>query len=133
MPGEVAKVSVGRQHRQIVAQTELRQQRIDRADLNAAAPASVSQFSSFCVVAPVGNQQRQRREPIEDLRPVARSGETLQKLLQNEPGSDEFLAGIDGTDQFASFDRRNRRVAPKGKRPDAGINKKAQRRERSDL
>jgi hypothetical protein len=57
----------------------------------------------------------------------------LQKLLQNEPGGDEFLAGFDGTDQFASFDGRNGRVAPKGKRPDAGINKEAQQRERSDL
>ena len=133
MPGDVAKVSIGRQHRQIVAETELRQQRIDRTDLNAASPASVSQFGSFYVVAPVGNQQRQRREPIEDLRPVARSGEALQKLLQNEPGGDEFLAGFDGTDQFASFDCRNGRVAPKGERPDTGINKDAQRRERSDL
>src|SRR5207244_1161994 len=41
VPGDIAKVSVRRQHREVVAETKLRQQRIDRADLNAAAAALV--------------------------------------------------------------------------------------------
>ena len=76
MPGDIAKVSVGRQHREVVAETELRQQRIDRADLNAATSAFASQFGGVHMVAPIGNQQRQRGEPIEDLAAVPRSGET---------------------------------------------------------
>lgn len=127
------KVSVGRQHRQIVTKAELRQQCVDRTDLNAAASASVAQFGRVHRVAPVGNQQRQRGKSIEDLRAVPRPGEALQKFLQNEAGSDEFLAGLDGTDQFAHFIRQGRCVAPEGQRPDAGIDKKAQPRERSAL
>src|SRR5437016_3448265 len=112
MLGDIAKVSVGRQHREVVAKTELCQQRIDGADLNAAASAFVSQFGGIHMVAPIGNQQRQRGEPVEDLSVVPRSGEALQQLLQNQPGGYELLAGFDGTDQFAWFVRRGGRVAP---------------------
>ena len=121
MPGDIAKVSVCRQHRKVVAETELRQQRIDGADLNAAAPAGVSQLGRLDMVAPVRNQQRQRGEAIEDLRAVPRSREALQKLLKNEPGGHEFLAHLDGTDQLPSFVGRCRRVTSEGQRPDAGI------------
>jgi hypothetical protein len=85
------------------------------------------------MITPVGNQQRQRGKPIEDLGAVPRPGEALQKFLQNEAGGDEFLPGLNGTDQFAHFLHRGECVAPEGQRPDAGIDKKAQRRERSAL
>jgi hypothetical protein len=62
-----------------VPQTELSQQHIDGADLNAAASAFVYQFGCVHMVVPIGNQQRQCGEPIEDLRPASRSGEALQK------------------------------------------------------
>ncbi len=101
MPGDITKVSVGRQHRQVVAETELRQQRIDGADLTAAASAFISQFGRIDMVAPVGNQQWQSGKPVEDLCAVPWSGETLQKFLQNEPGSHEFFARLDRTNQFA--------------------------------
>ena len=78
MPGDIAKVSVGGQHRKVVAHTELRQKRIDGAGLNAAAPAFVSQFGGVHMVAPVRNQERQRGEPIEDLRAVPRPGRAVR-------------------------------------------------------
>ena len=56
MAGYMAKVSVGRQHRQVVADAKLRQQSIDRTDLNAAAETFVAQFRRVDMVAPVGNQ-----------------------------------------------------------------------------
>ena len=98
MAGDIAKVFVGRQHHEVVAETKLCQQRIDGADLNAAASACVSQFGRVHMVAPVWNQQRQRIEPVEDLPAARRSGEALQKLLQSEPSGDELLAGFDSTD-----------------------------------
>ena len=101
MPCDIAKVSVGCQHRQVVTEAELRQQRIDGADLNAAASAFVSQFGRVHMIAPVGDQQWQCGEAIEKLCTVSRSDEPLQKLLQNEPGRREFLTGFDSTDQFA--------------------------------
>ena len=121
MLGDFAKVSVCRQHRKVVAQTELREQRVDGADLNAASPAGVSQLGRLDMVAPVRNQQRQCGEAIEDLRAIPRSGEALQKLLKDEPGRHEFLARFYCTDQLASFVGRCGRVAPECQRPDAGI------------
>ena len=112
VPGDITKVSVGGQHHEVVAETKLRQQRIDGAGLNAAAPAFVFQFGRVRVLTSVGNQHRQCGEPIEDLAAVARSGEALQKLLQNEASGHEFLAGLDSADQFASFLRRSWHVAP---------------------
>jgi len=99
--GNIAKVCVGRQHREVVAETELRQQRIDGPDLNARASAFVSQVGRVDMIAPVGDQQWQCGEAIENLCTVSRSDEPLQKLLQNEPGRREFLTGFDSTDQFA--------------------------------
>jgi hypothetical protein len=46
MPREIVKVPVGCQHRQLVTETELGQQCIDRSDLDAGAAAFVSQFGS---------------------------------------------------------------------------------------
>lgn len=92
MPGDILKVFVGREHREVVAKAELRQQRIDRADLNAASSAFVSLIGRVHMVAPIGNQQRQSGEPFEDLPAIPRSGEALQELLQNEPGRHELLA-----------------------------------------
>ena len=59
MPRDIVKVSVGSQHREIVAKTELGQQRINRADLNSGPAAFVLQFGGVYMVKPIGNQQRQ--------------------------------------------------------------------------
>jgi hypothetical protein len=133
MPGDIAKVSVGRQHREVVADTKLRQKRIDRAGLNAAPSTFVFQFGRLHMVAPVGHQQRQRGEPIEDLRSVPRSGEALQNLLRNEAGGYEFFPGFYGADQLAAFVGCGGAITPESQRPDAGLDKQAQRRDRSAL
>jgi hypothetical protein len=80
MPREIVKVPVGCQHRQLVTETELGQQCIDRSDLNSGAPAFVSQFGSVHMITPVGNQERQS-------------------------GGHEFLAGFDRADQLAALVR----------------------------
>ena len=89
--GNVAKVFVGGQHCQIVAEAELREQCVDRADLNPSAAALVSQLSRVHMVAPVGNEKRQRGEPLKNLRAIFGSAEPLQRLLQNQPGGNDFL------------------------------------------
>ena len=86
-----------------MAQTELRQQRVDRPDLSTAPAAFISQCGRVYMIASVGDQQRQCGEPIEDLREISRSGEALQKLLQNQSGGYEFLTGFDRADQLAAF------------------------------
>jgi len=129
----VSKISVGRQHRQIVPDAKLCQQRVDRPDLNAAAPTSVAQLGGVDVVAPVGNEQRQRGKPIEDLPPIARPGKALQKLLQNKTGGQKRLAGLDGANQLTYHRVGGGHIAPQHARPDAGIDEEAQRRVRSAL
>jgi hypothetical protein len=75
------------------------------------------------MIAAVGNEKRQRGEPIENLRAIFGSGESLQKLLQNQPGGHDFLASCDGAHQFAPFACRGRGIPPEGQRPDAGLDK----------
>src|SRR5205823_6673263 len=105
VPDDVAKISVGRQHRQIVTNAKLRQQGVYRADLNAAAAASVAQLCRVDVIVPVGNQERQRRKPIQYPLASPRPGKALQKLLQNETGGEQCLAGFDRSNQFSHLGR----------------------------
>jgi hypothetical protein len=72
MLGDMAKVSIGRQDREVVTDAKLRQQCVDRTDLNAAPATSVSQLGGVDVVLPCRHQKRQCREAIED--PLGRSG-----------------------------------------------------------
>ena len=133
MPRDIAEISIGRQHRQVMAEAKLRQQRIDGADLNAATPALVSQLGRVHVIAPVRHQERQCPKPIEELATVSRAGKPLQQLLQNEPRGHQLFARFDGADQLTTFDRRGGCVAPERQGPNAGIDKEAQRRDRSAL
>src|SRR5215470_6904529 len=50
MPGHMAKIVVGREHRQIVPDAKLRQESVDRADLNAGTAASIPQLSGIDVI-----------------------------------------------------------------------------------
>ena len=61
MDGNLPEIAIGRQHREVVTEAELREQRVDRTDLDAAAPATVSQLGGRNMVPPIGDEQRQRR------------------------------------------------------------------------
>jgi len=62
------EVAVCGEHRQFAAQAKLRQQCVYRADLDLAAAAGVAQCSGLDMVVPVGNKDRQRGKPVNDLR-----------------------------------------------------------------
>ena len=74
--GDIVKVPVGRQHRRSWRRQSC-QQRVNRADLDAVAPAFVSQFRRIDMVASVGNRERQNGELTENLRAVPRSRKAL--------------------------------------------------------
>jgi hypothetical protein len=61
------KIPVTRKHQQAVADAQLRQERIDRANLNAMTAAGVAKHSGFDVIGSIGNEERQRGEPIQNL------------------------------------------------------------------
>ena len=66
--GHVAEVFVGGQHRQIVANTQLRQEGVDRSDLNSGAAAAVAKFGRVHMIAPIGNEKRKGGKAIDDCR-----------------------------------------------------------------
>ena len=72
------KVVVGREQRQFVTNAELRKQGVDGANLHTGATAAIAQFRGVDVILPVRSQERQGREPIDDILTRARASEPLQ-------------------------------------------------------
>lgn len=72
------KIPIAREHQQAVANAQLRQERIDRANLNAMAAACVAKRCSFDVIGSIGHQQRKCGEPIQNLLTSCWSSEALQ-------------------------------------------------------
>ena len=63
---DTAKIEVRGDHDQVVPDTELRQKRIDRSDLNAVATAAIAQLRGLDVVLARWSDHRQRAETIQD-------------------------------------------------------------------
>ncbi len=114
-------------------EAKLRQERIDRSDLDACAPAVIAQSGGFDVIRSIRNEERDRGEAIQDLRPGFRAQEALQKLLENDARGENQLAGLDRPDKCLHFTHRRRGLAPKGERPNTGIDEQAHLRLRSAL
>jgi hypothetical protein len=81
----MAKIVVHREHRQIVAEAKLREQRINGSDLEACAVATVPQVRSFDVVRAIRNYERNSVESIQDLCPSFWARKALQQLLEDNP------------------------------------------------
>jgi hypothetical protein len=64
--GNLFEISIGREHRQLMADAELGQKSVDRSDLCPAAPTVISQFRSFYVILAIGNQERYGGKPVQD-------------------------------------------------------------------
>ena len=84
------EVVVGRQQFEVVPETQLRQKRIDRSDLDSSAATFVAQGRGLDVILTIRHDQRQRRETVQDLIARLRASKPLQDFLQYEPG------GVDG-------------------------------------
>jgi hypothetical protein len=72
------KIPIARKHQQAVANAQLRQERIDRANLNAMAAARVAKRCGFDVIRSIGHEQRKCGEPIQNLLTRFWSREALQ-------------------------------------------------------
>jgi len=64
--GDPREVRVCRQQCELVADAERGQERVDRPDLHAASPATVADLRSPDVVRAIRNEERQRREALDD-------------------------------------------------------------------
>jgi hypothetical protein len=99
MPGYMTEVLVRRQQYEVMADTELREQRVDGPNLDALFPAVVAQTRSRHVVLAVRDDHRNRRKSIHDLLLGLRTVKPLEQLLKDEPGCNHALAGLQSTDQ----------------------------------
>lgn len=133
MTRNVAEVVIGGKHRQAVSETKLREERIDRSGLDACAPAVIAQSGGFDVIRSIRNDERNRGEAIQELRLSFGAQEALQKLLQDKTRGEDQLTSLDGPDKRLHFTRRRGALAPKGERPDTGIDEQAHLRLRSSL
>ena len=86
------EIVVGAQQRQIVSNAQLRQQRVDRADLNTCSAASVAQLGGCYMVFAIRLQQRKRCEALDDLLARFRPVESLKQLLENHAGRDDDIS-----------------------------------------
>src|SRR5213592_2333848 len=84
--GGMDEVVVGREQGQVMPYAKLRQQRINRAHLNAGATTAIAQLRSVDVILPVRAEERQCGKALDDVLASARAGETLKQFLQYEPG-----------------------------------------------
>ena len=130
---DTAKVQVRGEHDQVVPDTELRQKRIDRSDLNAVAPATIAQLRGLDVVLARRSDHRQRAETIQDPGSGFRSLVPLQQLLEHDAGSVDRLSPDQGLPQSRHFRSFRGRVPAKGQRPHAGVDKQSHERLRSRL
>ncbi len=73
MAGDELKVIVGRQHRQAVANAELRQESVDDSNLDAGTTTSVPQIRRADVILAIRHKQWHRGKSVQNLRAGSRS------------------------------------------------------------
>ena len=127
------KIPITRQQQQAVADTQLRQERIDRANLNAMTTAGVAKRRRIDVIGSIGHEEGKCGEPIQNQLTRFWSREALQQLLQYQACRQDRFAVLNRLNQDGDLRSRRRPITSQRKRPDACINEETQLRERSDL
>lgn len=133
MARDVAEIAVRRQHREIMAQAELRQERVDGADLRARPTTAIAQLGGLNMVPSVRRDKRQGREPIENLRSRLGSGESLQQLLQDQTGCQNHVLAVQSAPQGGGLRRLRWAIPAEREGPHAGVNEEVQSRLRARL
>jgi hypothetical protein len=91
------EVMVRRQQQQVMANAELGEQCVDRADLYARTSAPIAQVRRANVVVAIRDNERQCGELCDDVPGRAQPAEALQKFLHDESGGYDCLgAAKDG-------------------------------------
>ena len=127
------EVVVGRQQFEVVPETQLRQKRIDRSDLDSSAATFVAQGRGLDVILTIRHDQRQRRETIQDLIARLRASKPLKNFLQYEPGGVDGFPCAERRDESTHLRQVPRGIPPQSQRPDARVDEQFHPRERSAL
>lgn len=75
---DTLKIPITRKHQKAVADTQLRQERIDRANLNAMTTAGIAKRRGLDVIGSIWHEQGKCGEPIQNLLTCLWSREALQ-------------------------------------------------------
>ena len=94
--GDSGKVVVGCQQHELVPDAKLSEQGVDGADLHAGPTAAIAQIRGVDVILPVRCDERQRREPLDDVFARTRAGESLQQFLQDQSRSHDDFTDLKG-------------------------------------
>jgi len=135
----VLKIPVGREQYELVPDTQLSEQSVDRAGLNTTLAASIAKLGSGDVIFTIWSQERKGGEVLDDLQSGLRSREALEKLLKYQPRREDSITAIKRTGERTHLWTVARLVSPQEQRPDAGVYEQAhetrpsQERERSLL
>jgi hypothetical protein len=127
------EIVVGCQQHQVVTNAQLRDYRVDRADLQAGAAATIAQVRSVDVIQPVRSQERQRRKTVDDVLSRLRTGKSLQQFLQDQTRDHNGFTTFERVAQYANLRGGRNLVSAERERPDARIDEQGHRRERSAL
>lgn len=127
------EVVIRGEHRQLVANAKVREERVDGTYLHTTAPAGVAQLGRVDMILPIGHQERDCGESLEDLLARLRAREALQQLLQHETSGNDGLTVGEEADEPLHLRARRRRVPSKRERPDARVDEGAHPRDRSGL
>lgn len=93
---------------------DLRQDRVDRPDLNPRAATTIAQRGRLDVVLSVRGEKWKGGEMIDDLSPIARPGEPLKQLLQHQARGDYGVPTLESRRQRIDFGCALRYVATEG-------------------
>lgn len=131
--GDPSKVHVGRKELQLVSYAELRENRVDRADLHSAPASAIADLRGLVVVVTIWGDERKSGEASDDRLLRARSVEALKDLLIDEAGRNNEIAACQRSLEGSDLRHGGRCVAPKREGPNARVDEQAQSRDRSCL
>jgi hypothetical protein len=133
MPSGMCEVLVCAQERQLVPNAQLRQQRVDGADLHTRSSASVAQHSGGNVILAIGLKQRKRGKTLDDLSLSLRPRESLKQLLQHQASRHYNISAYQRVFERVHRGLRGLGVTSQCQRPNAGVHHQRHVRDRSAL
>jgi hypothetical protein len=95
---DTPKILIARQHPQAVADAQLRQERIDRTNLDAMTTTAVAKRRRSDVIRSIGQEEGKRREPLQNPLTGLWSRKALQQLLQYQASRQDQLTAFDRLD-----------------------------------
>lgn len=95
-----------------MAAGQLDEQRIDRADLHAAAPACVADLRSLDVIVEIRVDEVERRQAFDEAVPIPGAREPLQEFLDDDAGRHHRMGAQQRLPQCFDLRHRHGAVAP---------------------